>query len=274
MLVSGFALEYNGFTNGNQNPAYTSGYELEITNLSNHDIQFDVAARVTRYAFAAFAPPESPAAVLANLKELIPGVKKNDLWNWFVGGWDRDADGFVLRITMPIAAGTSELFYMIPFLYQSRSWSPRVAGHVELTVPAVRSTEPPYKWVPQSDGPVPVMLNPSTVESREVRKAGGLFSESRTSPPLTTGQAYNEIEAEKNPRVMRVSVRDYLNVLRNLGATGVTQGVVGMSPEDRAQALIDLLEAIGDDEDELAALNGVLKELGSAARVGRSTGRE
>ena len=196
MLVSGFHLEFAGAWDA-RNPAYTSGYELEITNLSGQHIDFEVVAKVTRYASGTiFSPPESPATKLANLKRLIPGVLKDDRWSWFDGGWRHDSGGYSLHITMPIDAGASQLFYMNPSIYESnKSWWPRVAGHIELTIPAVRAAEPPYEWIPQADGPVPVLLNPSTVETWDVvtGAAGGAFSHSRTTPPLTTGQARVEI---------------------------------------------------------------------------------
>jgi hypothetical protein len=272
MIVSNFYLEYgSGFT---VNPAYVSGYELEVTNLSDKLIQFEVVARVTRYSSQIFTPPESTATTLANLKELISGVKKNDRWNWFTGGWRHDADGFALHITIPIAPGTSELFDIIPSLYQSRSWWPRIAGHIELSVPVVRSAEPPYVWVPQATDPVPVLLNPSTVEIWEVLKAGGAFADSRTSPPLTTGKAHNEIPPDTHLKPIRISIRDYLATVRDLGAAGLAQGAVGLSSGDRAQALIDLLAAVGEDEAEQAALNEVLEGLGSSARVVQSRGQD
>ncbi len=270
MLVSGFSLDYApGSTN---NPAYTSGYELEITNLSDKKIQFEVVAKVTRYRFAVFTPPPSPAVILDNLKQLIPGVLSNDLWTWFVGGWSHDADGYALHITIPVAPGTSELFNITPSLFQTRYWFPQVAGHIELIVPTVRSAEPPYNWVPQATDPVPVLLNPSTVETWQVLTpgGGGAFTDSRTSPPLRTGQAYNEIPPDTNPRVMRVAIRDYLDALKQLGAAGLAQGARWLPTEDRAQALIDLLAGVGDDEAEQEALNEVLEGLGSSTRVVRS----
>jgi hypothetical protein len=276
MIVSNFYLRYA--PGSNPNPVYTSGYELEVTNLSDKQIQFEVVAQVTRYGFRAYNPPETPATVLANLKELIPGVIKNDTYSWFTGGWSHDADGYALHITFPIAPHTSELFDITPSQFQSRYWFPRVAGHIELTVPAVRSDEPPYDWVPQATDPVPVLLNPSTVETWQVHTGvpggGGAFGDSRTSPPLATGQAYNEITPDTRPRLLRISVRDYLETVRSLGAAGLAQSAVGLSPEDRAQVLIDLLDAIGDDEAEQAALNEVLEGLGSSTRVVRTTGQD
>jgi hypothetical protein len=273
MLVSGFEWEYA--PGSTTNPTYASGYQLEISNLSDTDIQFEVVARVTRYGFGAFAPPANPATVLANLKQLIPGVRKNDLWTWFDGEWIHDADGFALYVTMPVVAGTSELFDVVPSLFQSQSWWPRVAGHVELTVPAVRSLEPPYTWGPQAAGPVPVLLNPSTVETWEVHTGvpggGGAFSHSRTSPPMSNGQAYNEIPAQAHPRPLRVSIRDHLAGLQKFGVAGLAPGVLALSPEQRAQVLIELLAAVDDDEAEQLALNEVLEGLGTSTRVVRSS---
>ncbi len=273
MLVSGFYLEWS--SNSTVMPTYTSGYELEVTNLSDKKIQFEVVARVTRYSFNMFEPPQSTATILANFKELISGVNTNNLWTWFAGGWRHDADGYALHITIPVAPHTSELFKIVPGIDQSRSWWPRIAGHIELTVPAVRSAEPPYLWFRQAADPVPVLLNPSTVERWEMFNAGGgrAFSHSRTSPPISTGQAYNEIPPDSAPLRMPVSIRDYLDQLRNLGEAGLAQGAVGLSTEDRAQALIDLVAAVGEDEAEQAALNEVLEGLGSSIRVVRSPGR-
>ena len=271
MLVSGFHLEFAGAWDA-RNPAYTSGYELEITNLSGQHIDFEVVAKVTRYASGTiFSPPESPATKLANLKRLIPGVLKDDRWSWFDGGWRHDSGGYSLHITMPIDAGASQFFYMNPSIYESnKSWWPRVAGHIELTIPAVRAAEPPYEWIPQADGPVPVLLNPSTVETWDVvtGAAGGAFSHSRTTPPLTTGQAHIEIPPDTDPSIVLISVRDFLTQ-KMRGAAGVAHAIAGLSPTDRAQALIDLLAAVGEDEDEQAALNEVLEELGSSLRIGR-----
>ena len=127
MLVSGFHLEFAGAWDP-RNPAHTSGYELEITNLSGQHIDFEVVAKVTRYASGTIlSPPESPATKLANLRRLIPGVMKDDRWSWFEGGWRHDADGYSLHITMPIDAGASQLFDINPSLYETKSWWPRVA---------------------------------------------------------------------------------------------------------------------------------------------------
>ncbi len=269
MLVSGFHLEFAGAWDA-RNPAYTSGYELEITNLSGQHIDFEVVAKVTRYASGTiFSPPESPATKLANLKRLIPGVLKDDRWSWFDGGWRHDSGGYSLHITMPIDAGASQFFYMNPSIYESnKSWWPRVAGHIELTIPAVRAAEPPYEWIPQADGPVPVLVNPSTVETWDVvtGAAGGAFSHSRTTPPLTTGQARVEIPPDTDPSIVLISVRDLLTQ-KMRGAAGVAHVIAGLSPEERAQALIDLLAAVGEDEQEQAALNEVLGEMGSSVRV-------
>jgi hypothetical protein len=273
MLVSGFHLQFTP-SYSSQNPAYVSGYELEVTNLSDRKIQFEVVARVTRYSFTLFAQPQSPATTLANFKRLVYGVLGNDDWTWFAGGWRHDADGYAMHITIPVAPQASELFKIVPSLFESQSWSPRVAGHIELTVPAVRSAEPPYLWFKQAADPVPVLLNPSTVEQWLVLGAGGAFADSRTSPPLSTGQAYNEIPPDSDPLLIPVSIRDYLDQLRNLGAAGLAQGAVGLSPEDRAQALIDLVAAVGEDEAEQAALNEVLEGLGSSIRVVRSPERD
>jgi hypothetical protein len=193
MLVSGFTLAYSP-AGSKGNPVHTSGYELELTNLSDNEIRFDVLARVTRYAFT-IGPPESQSRVLAHLKDLIPGVLQNDRMTWFDSEWVHGATGYVLRTTIPIAPHTSELFEMAPSLYQSEEWWPRVAGHVEVIIPALLTTEPPYEWIPQADGAVPVLLNPSTVEAWEVHTGGGggAFAYSRTSPPLSSGQAYQEI---------------------------------------------------------------------------------
>ena len=46
MLVSGFHLEFAGAWDA-RNPAHTSGYQLEITNLSGQHIDFEVVAKVT-----------------------------------------------------------------------------------------------------------------------------------------------------------------------------------------------------------------------------------
>jgi len=276
MLVSGFHLEFAGAWDA-RNPAYTSGYELEITNLSGQHIDFEVVAKVTRYASGTiFSPPESPATKLANLKRLIPGVLKDDRWSWFDGGWRHDSGGYSLHITMPIDAGASQFFYMNPSIYESnKSWWPRVAGHIELTIPAVRAAEPPYEWIPQADGPVPVLVNPSTVETWDVvtGAAGGAFSNSRTTPPLTTGQARVEIPPDTDPSIVLISVRDFLTQ-KVRGSTGVTHTIAGLSPTDRAQALIDLLAAVGEDEQEQAALNEVLEEQGSSLRVSRPPSRD
>lgn len=270
MLVSGFHLEYAGASDP-KNPARTSGYELEITNLSGQHIDFEVVAKVTRYASGTiFSPPESPATRFANLSRLVPGVMKDDRWSWFDGGWRQDADGYSLHITMPIDAGASQLFELDPSIYQSNKyWWPRVAGHIEITIPAVRSGEPPYEWIPQADSPVPVLLNPSTVEAWEVLgAAGGAFSHSRTSPPLNTGEARVEIQPETDPTVLRVSIRDFL-AQRMFGAVGVAHAIAGLSPEERAQALVELLAAVDGDDEELSALNEALDDLRSSLRVDR-----
>lgn len=202
MLVSGFHLEYT--PGSNQVPAYTSGYQLEITNLSDKEIQFTVLARVTRYGFTVYGSPETPATILANLRELVRGVLKNDRVSWFEGDWIRVPDGYALQISIPVAAGSSELFEMMPSMFQSSGWWPRVTGHVELSIPAFRSTEPPYDWVPQTTGPVPVLLNPSTVEAWRMlgEGGGGDFTSSRCSPPLASGQAYSEITPDTHPELI------------------------------------------------------------------------
>ena len=163
---------------------------------------------------------------------------KDDRWSWFDGGWRHDSGGYSLHITMPIDTGASQLFYMNPSIYESnKSWWPRVAGHIEVTIPAVRAAEPPYEWIPQADGPVPVLLNPSTVETWDVvtGAAGGAFSNSRTTPPLTTGQSHIEIPPDTDPSIVLISVRDFLTQ-KMRGSAGVAHAIAGLSPGSRAGA--------------------------------------
>ena len=124
-------------------------------------------------------------------------------------------------------------------------------GHIEIAIPAVRSAEPPYDLFPQAEGPVPVLLNPSTVETWQVLgAAGGAFANSRTSPPLTTGQAHVEIPPDTDPEVMRVSVRDFLTQkMRCCGCSPCHRWTVAGGTR---ATLIELLAAVERDEDEQA----------------------
>jgi hypothetical protein len=264
MLVSGFQLEFG--PGSATTPAYTSSYELELTNLSDTDIRFDVLARVTRFFFTIGAPP-SAAVTLANLKRLIGGVIKSDHQSWYDSGWYRDADGFVLQVTVPVAAGTSEIVEIAPSIYDNTTWWPQAAGHVEVVVPAIRLEKPPYNWVAQANGPVAVLVNPSTVERWLVKSpgGGGAFNDSRTSPPLASGQAYGTITPDSSPIPIHLSVRDYLEGAKS---AGLARAALLLTPEERAQVLIDLLATI-DDDAERAALNGVLEGLGSSTRIAR-----
>jgi hypothetical protein len=67
-----------------------------------------------------------------------------------------------------------------------------------------------------------------------------------------------------------VPIRGYLEALEAGGKKALAQGAAELPEEDRAQALIDLLTQMSDDEADAAALNQLLEEMGSPVRVALS----
>ena len=107
MLVSSF--DISSWSPGSINFRSTrSSYWLEVTNLSDEDILFEVAAHVTRYSSGLGGQPTAPAAKLAELKNVVSGSLSGDDWTWYDGGWSLEDNHPVLRLTVPVPANSSQ----------------------------------------------------------------------------------------------------------------------------------------------------------------------
>lgn len=239
-----------------------SRYWLELTNLSSQDITFEFAAHVTRYSSLPYGQPTDPVIQLAELKQLVGGALAGDYYTWYEGGWSLEGGHPVLRLSVPVSANSSQ---PVRLSASSVNRTPHVEGYVELTVPVIRSATAPFKWAPQSDRPVPVLLYPSTEES--AKQGGGQISSARQPLPLANGQAYNEIPPNTELRTWKIPIRDLL--VRNPAFMANSVGA-GLPDEVDAKALVDMLTGL--DNDDRSALNELLQTMESPIRV-EETGR-
>jgi len=251
MLVSNFVLgfvDYYQFDTG-----WTSGYELHVTNLADVEITFDIEWRITSHYFGGADPK---ASVTANLAAMLNG------------SWYKDLRGYYSHDTMLIKANESYKFHLQPWIYEGRKWSPYVDGYAVLRVPVVRSSESPYGLVPQSKTVIPVLLSAIRTERWIKRNPPppDLVTTSQSSYPLASGKALNEITPETQPYQHPIRMRDYVDDV-NRGAISPARGSLGLPDVDRAQAALDLLNQMTNDQSELDALNRMLEASGSVVRV-------
>lgn len=253
MLVSNFTL---GFTNLYEfDTGWTSAYELQVTNLAEIEITFDVEWRVTRHYFGGVDSSKEP--VTSSLETMLHGR------------WYKDLNGYWSQESIVIGPNESDKFTLGAWLYEGRKWTPYVDGYAVLRIPVVRSPQPPYGLVPQSKGAIPVLLNAVRTETwikRFEPRPPDLVTASQSSFPLASGKALNEIPPETAYYRHPFALRDYLNAVIN-GRIAPARGVLGLPEEDRVQATIDLLNQMTKDESDLDAVNRMLEDLGSEVRV-------
>lgn len=252
MLVSNFTL---GFNNYGQFPTgWTSDYELQVTNLASIEITFDVEWRVTYHYFGG----------VDEAKESVPTSLNKMLWRT----WRKDAHGYYAHDSQLIGPNESRKFNLGPWLYQGRDWTPYVDGYAVLRVPVVRGPQPPYPMVPQSKTVIPVLLNAVRSETWIRGRPGSpdLVTNSQSSFPLASGKALNELAPETSPYVHPMSFRDYMQAVI-AGKISPARGALDLPEEDRAQAVLDLLNQLTNDESEFEALNSWLRDSGSAVRI-------
>ncbi len=258
MLVSSFDISSVNYGSSAMRATY-SAYWLELTNLSDRTISFEVAAHVTRYSSYPYGQPTDPNVQLAELKNFVGGAVAGDYYTWYAGGWALESGHPVLRLTVPVPANSSQPVRLSAF---SVNRFPRAEGYVELTVPVIRSEKPPFNWIPQSDRPVPVLLYPATEES--ATQGGSAISSVRQPLPLVSGQPYNEIPPNTELRVRRFPIRDLL--VRDPAFVAKAAGA-GPADEDDVRSVVDLLTSL--DADDRAALNELLQKMESPIRVER-----
>jgi hypothetical protein len=252
MLVSNFSL---GVYYSQSPIKWRAQYTLQITNLAPMTIEFDIECRITRYYFGGVDPKfESPDE---SLSSMLGGV------------WSKDAKGYYQQKLLSIGANSSELYRLWPSPGAIRQWSPYVDGYVVLRVPVVRSRQPPYGLVPQTKKPVPVLLSATREdESYKYYSTVDLMASAQSSLPLATGKAYNEITPETEPYTHPIAIANYVDELLD-GEVKISpaKGAIGLSEEDRAQALIDLLRQVDSNEADIRALNRMLEGSESRLRV-------
>jgi len=234
-----------------------SRYWLELTNLSDADIQFEFTARVTRYSSSAYGQPTDPNVQLAELKKFVGGSLAGNNWTWYTGDWGLEGGHPVLRLAVPVPAKSSQPVRLSAF---SIDQFPHVEGYVEVTVPAIRSATPPFRWIAQSDQPVPVLLYPATEE--DAAQNGSVISSARQPLPLANGQAYNEIPPEPGWRPWLLPFRDLL--VQDPAFVAKAPGA-RTHDEDLARLLVDQLVSLADDD--RAALNELLDIMESTIRI-------
>ncbi len=251
MLVSNFSLGFNDYYQFET--GWTAGYSLQITNLADIEITFDVEWRITNHYFGGTGPNESVQSSLSSMLH---------------GQWHKDARGYYREESRSIASNRSEKLTLQPYIYQGRKWSPYVDGYAMLRVPVVRSSQSPYALVPQSKTPIPVLLSATRVDKWIQRYSGppDLVTSSQSSFPLASGKALNEIPPETGPYQHPMRVLEYVDAVK-ADKIAPARGAVGLPEEDRVQAVIDLLRQLTGDEPDLTALNRLLEDSGSAVRV-------
>jgi hypothetical protein len=252
MLVSNFSLGFNDYYEFDT--GWTAGYRLQITNLADTKIEFDVECRVTQYYFGGTGPNES---VPTSLNSMLRG------------DWRRDSRGYYQQQALTIGPNESEQYHLQPWIYEGRRWTPYVDGYVMLRVPVIRSNQPPYGLIPQTSTPVPVLLSAERVDEWIKRQPPppDLLTRAQSSFPLASGKAYNEIPPETEPYAHPIRVRQYVDTLLTRDKLSPKRGAMGLPEEDRAQALIDLLGQMTDDQEDITALNQMLEDLGKSVRV-------
>jgi len=251
MLVSNFVLgfvDYYHFDTG-----WTSAYELQVTNLADVEINFDVEWRITSHYFGGANPKTSVTTHLAAMLN---------------GSWYRDSRGYYSHDTMLINANESYKFHIGPWIYEGRDWSPYVDGYAVLRVPVVRSSESPYGLIPQSKTAIPVLLSAIRTERWIKRNPPppDLVTTSQSAFPLASGKAFNEITPETQPYQHPIRVREYIDEVKR-GTISPARGSLGLPEEDRVQAALDLLNQMTNDQSDLDALNRMLEASGSVVRV-------
>lgn len=253
MLVSNFTLGFNNWYEFDT--GWTSVYELQVTNLAEIEITFDVEWRVTSHYFGGVDERKEP--VTKSLETML------------YGSWYKDLNGYYSQYSKSIGPNESYKFQLGTWLYQGREWTPYVDGYAVLRVPVVRSPQPPYGLVPQSKTAIPVLLNAIRTQTwikRFEPRPPNLVTSSQSSFPLASGKALNDIPPETAPYRHPFAVHDYIDAIINR-KIAPARGVLGLPDEDRVQAAIDLLSQMTKDESDLGALNRMLEDLGSAVRV-------
>ena len=238
MLVSNFTLGFNApFTPSTDR--WTSGYELQITNLDTVSIEFSVEARVTYHYFGGSTSGESVIAML----------------HQFLGRqFHADADGYYCYDTRTIAPNRAVRWNLGPSAYQERAWTPYVDGYITLRVPVIRDRQPPHGLVPQAAAPVPVLLSTRQQQQwRHDQSASELAISSADNPQLASGSAYNEIEPDTSRLWRPIGISTYVkDVVKasNVEPSGAPPwgggvGALERIPEDELRRLLSRERRVG-----------------------------
>ena len=151
--------------------------------------------------------------------------------------------------------------------------------------------QPPHGLVPQAAAPVPVLLSTRQQQQwRHDQSASELAISSADNPQLASGSAYNEIEPDTSRLWRPIGISTYVkDVVKasNVEPSGAPPwgggvGALERIPEDelrrllsrerprprrrghdRVATLIDLLTDLGPNNEELEALNVILREQGA-----------
>jgi hypothetical protein len=272
MLGSNFSLGFNSpFSPGVDR--WTSGYELQITNLDSIPIEFGIEARVTYHYFGGSHSGESVIAML---------------YQFLSRPFHTDADGLYCYDEWRIEPNRAVRWNLGPWAYQSRDWTPYVDGYVTLRVPVVAASGSPQGVVPQSTGPVPVLLSTRHQQQwRRQQPGSDLAISSESNPQLAFGTAYNEIPPDTSrlyrPLGMTKYVKEMVKLTEMMGSAERPAGLTAAQREpiaadqfprlaqyqdrssttsdyERAALLVELLTHLGKDTEEVAALNGILRD--------------
>ena len=93
------------------------------------------------------------------------------------------------------------------------------------------------------------------------------MSTSQSSLQLATGKAHNEITPDTELYVHPMRIATYVRKMVTTGLVRSVAGGMNVASEDREQALVDLLLALGDSTENVEALNGLLRDAGASIQL-------
>ena len=144
-----------------------------------------------------------------------------------------------------------------------------VRGFVQLRLPAVLEVStgpfPIFRFVPQSDRPVKVLLNPEirgTFLPNAFPAGGGDFDQINYPLELASGQGLNEVEPESGFPGIEIPSAQIPDLVERLPLRDrPTIDFAALDEEDRAAALVEVISQIEPSEENLQNVSDLLSKL-------------
>jgi hypothetical protein len=240
------------------------GYFLTLTNLDSKDITF-------RLTFVISQPnPADPDRTLFNNADLIYDIAGANMSAPLSGGaLSTSFSGFV-RIPAKQTASVQLLPRLTPELLALAEPDLEVRGYVNLTVPALFKSIS-QGFVPQSDAPVPVLLNPETrgtfLPNGYPADLSGDFDQINYGMAIASGKALNQLMPDPGRPILIPPVLS--NVLERL-QTSAPFPVI--SEDDVAQLTEELvlrMAQLDRSPENLQSFSDLLSKLDIPLRVSR-----